>query len=82
MTISNETPVTLGVLGGKLEAGESREYADMMHNTFYVESEIGGCTITTQCGIRSFINYGKLIAKESSKRDKRGLKEIIITAVN
>lgn len=80
MTITNKTTVTLEILGGKLKPNESREYVEMMFNTLYIISEIGSCVITTEYGKRSIKNYGKLVAKEGSKKNEHGMKNIIVSS--
>ena len=82
MTVTNETSVTLEILGSELKPNESKEYPEMMFNTLDIHSEIGSCTITTEYGQRSFINYGKLVAKEERKKNDNGMKNILVSSID
>ncbi len=76
MIIKNETTVTLKILGSELKPKESRKLPEMMFNTLNIVSKNGGCVITIKCGKLSFINYGKIIAKECNN------KKIIISSID
>lgn len=82
MTVTNNTSVTLEILGGELQPNESQEYPEMMFNTLNINSEIGSCVITTEYAQRSFRNYGKLVAKEGKKKNEDGMKNILISAIS
>ena len=82
MTVTNKTSVTLEILGSELKPNESKEYPEMMFNTLDIHSEIGSCTITTEYGQRSFINYGKLVAKEERKKNDNGMKKILVSSID
>lgn len=82
MTVTNKTTVALKILGGSLKPNESREYPEMMFNTLDIHSEIGSCVITTEYGQRRFKTYSKLVAKEGRKRNKHGMKDIIVSSID
>lgn len=82
MTVTNNTSVTLTILGGDLKPNESSEYPEMMFNTLDIHSEIGSCVVTTEYGERSFRNYGKLVAKEGCEKNKDGLKNILVSSID
>ena len=82
MTVTNQTSVTLEILGTELKPNESKEYTEMMFNTLDIHSESGSCTITTEYGQRSFINYGKLVAKEGRKKNDNGMKNILVSSID
>ena len=82
MTVTNQTSVTLEILGTELKPNESQEYTEMMFNTLEIHSDIGSCVITTEYGQRSFRNYGKLVAKEGIKKNNHGMKNILVSSVN
>ncbi len=82
MTVTNKTSVTLEILCSELKPNESKEYPEMMFNTLDIISEIGSCTITTEYGQRSFINYGKLVAKEGRKKNDNGMKNILVSSID
>ena len=82
MTVTNKTSVTLEILGSELNPNESKEYPERMFNTLDIHSEIGSCTITTEYGQRSFINYGKLVAKEERKKNDNGMKNILVSSID
>lgn len=52
--------------------------------TYYLDiySYIGSYVITTEYGKRSFKNYGRLVAKEGRKKNKDGMKNILIKEAN
>jgi len=77
MTVTNKTSVTLVILGKNLEPNQSRQYPEMMFGTLNIHSEIGSCVITTEYGNRSFMNFGKLVAKEGRKKID-GKKNILV----
>ena len=82
MKVTNKTAVTLEILGGTLEPQESREYREMMFNTLDIHSEIGSCVVTTEYGIRSFRNFGKLVGKEGHRKNEYGMKDILISSID
>ena len=82
MTVTNKTTVTLFILSRGLKTNETGEYSEMMFNTLDIHSDIGSCVITTEYGKRSFKNYGRLVAKEGRKKNKDGMKNILIKEAN
>ena len=81
MLVKNESPVELHITKrGVLEPGAFFDYLEATFNTLDINSEIGNCVILTVYGKRHIKNYGSLIAFEGEKKDKHGMKEIIIQA--
>ena len=80
MTITNNTSVSLKIMGNNLEPNETREFPEMCFNTLSIHSDIGSCIITTEYSQRSIENFGKLVAKEGEKKNDDGMKEIIISS--
>ena len=82
MTITNKASVSIEILGRILVPNESEEFLEMMFNTLDIHSDIGSCVITTEYGKRYFRNFGKLQAKEGRKKNKDGMKNILVTSVD
>lgn len=81
MVIENRTTVTLKIRGIFLEPDESMEYVEKgTFDTLNIHSDIGSCTIITDYNQRIIKNDGKLVAKEGSEKDWRGLQNIVVTA--
>lgn len=81
MTITNNTSVTLEILGNRLAPQTSQEFTERAFNTLDIHSEIGSCTITTEYSQRSIRNFGKLVASEGSERNERGMLNIIVSSI-
>ena len=82
MTVTNKTSVTLEILGRILKPNQTKEYPEMMFSTLDIHSEIGSCIITTKYAERHFKNSGKLVAKEGNKKDKYGMKNILVYSID
>lgn len=82
MTVINRSSVNIEILGRILEPNKSGEFLEMMFNTLDIHSDIGSCVITTEYGKRYFRNFGKLQAKEGRKKNKDGMKNILVTSVD
>lgn len=82
MTVINKSPVTLEILGGRIESNDSREYTEKMFNTLNIFSAIGSCVIMTEYGERSFRNYGKLFSKEGDEENEDGMKVILVSSID
>lgn len=80
MLIENKTSVTLDIMGKTIEPGKSMEFGESMFNDLSIHSDIGSCSIVTEYCKRYIKNYGDLVAKEGSKKNERGMKNIIITS--
>ena len=80
MTLTNNTSVTLKILGGTLEPNETGEYYEAMFNTLNIHSDIGSCEIVTVYGHRIIHNYGKLKAEEGEEKNEHGMKNILVTS--
>lgn len=82
MTITNNTSVTLTILGSSLKPNKSSEYPEMENSTVRIFSEIGSCIITTQNGKRRFENERKLVAEEGEKIGNDGKREVKISSIS
>ncbi len=82
MTVTNQTTVTLEILGKPLEPNQTHVYPEMMFNTLDIHSEIGSCVITTEYAKRYFRNFGKLAAKEGTERNEYGMKNILVYSID
>ena len=82
MTVTNQTSVTLTILGKNLWPGKSEDYPVVGTTNLHIHSQIGSCIITTEYGQRSFMNFGKLVAEEGCEKDNNGKKTILVSAID
>lgn len=78
MVITNKTKVVLYIEGERVKPNETYEKTEMVFDTVNIHSQRGSCIITTEYAKRSFKNYGKIFAKETSGKDNQGKKKIIV----
>ena len=81
MTVVNNTNVNIAIRGNIIKPNERHDFCETGFCTLDIHSDIGSCYIVTEYGKRYITNYGKLVAKEGRKKDKDGMRQIIVNTL-
>ena len=80
MTITNKSGMELTVLGKSFSPGKTRDFSARYDSGITVFSDAGCCTIYVEDGKVKFKSEGNIEAKSGMKKDRRGLRNVNISA--